>query len=198
MNEFSRWKQTLEGRRTCLGKLGYLIGLITAVVFIIRFYNACRNLQNPNYIGESMNRTVKWFMINLGLYREEYEAICRMVVHYISVLIMMIIISLNVKSFMNNLLVSVKNLLRDASLIKTNYNTNILIFAFIMATYYLQTILGLSMNLQPGKREPFNHMLDRFTYEFVLQTQDLFMVSSSVMSAIMIYFNHAVYKSIHS
>jgi hypothetical protein len=91
---------------------------------------------------------------------------------------------------MKNLLVSVKNLLRDASLIKTNYNTNILIFAFIMATYYLQVVLGLSMNLPKEAREPFKNMLDRFTYDFVLQTQDLFMVGSSLMSAIMIYFNH--------
>lgn len=168
LNDFARWKQTLEYRQTFFGKLGYLIGLITAVVFIIRFYNACRNINNPNYLGESTNRTVKWILMTIGLYREEDDKFWHMVVQYVSVLVMGIIIALNIQSFMNNLLVSIKNLLRDASIIKTNYNTNILIFAFVMATYYLQTILGLSMNLPKEAREPFKNMLDRFTYDFVL------------------------------
>ncbi len=54
-----------------------------------------------------------------------------MIVQYFSLLIMGVIIALNVNSFMQNLLVSLKSLLRDMTMIKTNYDINILIFAFV-------------------------------------------------------------------
>ena len=42
-----------------------------------------------------------------------------------------ILISLNVKSFMHNLLASLKRILSEASLLKTSHNTNILVFTFV-------------------------------------------------------------------
>ena len=58
-----------------------------------------------------------------------------MIVSYFSVLIMGIIIALNINSFMQNMLVSLKGILRESTLIKTNYNINILIFAFVSITF---------------------------------------------------------------
>lgn len=90
---------------------------------------AARNLVWPNYNGESIARTVMWVLRQLGLNRDEEATF--MLVQYFSVLIMGVIIALNVNSFMQNLLVTLKSLLRDMTLIKTNYDINILIFAFV-------------------------------------------------------------------
>ena len=48
---------------------------------------------------------------------------------------MSILIAVNVQSFMQNLLMSLKRLLSEASIIKTSYNTNILVFAFVRFSY---------------------------------------------------------------
>jgi hypothetical protein len=49
---------------------------------------------------------------------------------------------------MQNLLVSLKRILSEASLIKTSYNTNILVFAFV--SYSLLNILIVDGNLLPA------------------------------------------------
>ena len=67
-----------------------------------------------------------------------------------------------------------------------------------MGTYYLQTVFQLSMNLPQEAREPFRGMLDKFNTERVLWLQDACFVASSVLSGVMIGFNHHVEKSIHS
>jgi hypothetical protein len=50
---------------------------------------------------------------------------------------MSILIAVNVQSFMQNLLMSLKRLLSEASIIKTSYNTNILVFAFVSFKSFL-------------------------------------------------------------
>lgn len=64
-----------------------------------------------------------------------------------------------------------------------------------MGTYYLQTILQLSMNLPLENRVPFQNMLDKFNHEFVLYAQDVFLVISGVLSSTMIYFNWVVNRN---
>jgi hypothetical protein len=49
---------------------------------------------------------------------------------------------------MQNLLVSLKRILSEASLIKTSYNTNILVFAFV--SYSLLNILIVDGNILPA------------------------------------------------
>ena len=61
---------------------------------------------------------------------------------------MSILIAVNVQSFMQNLLVSLKRILSEASLIKTSYNTNILVFAFVSDS--LLNILIVDGNLLPA------------------------------------------------
>lgn len=61
---------------------------------------------------------------------------------------MSILIAVNVQSFMQNLLVSLKRILSEASLIKTSYNTNILVFAFVSDSSL--NILIVDGNLLPA------------------------------------------------
>ena len=86
---------------------------------------------SPDYQGESLNRTVNWILNQIGFYHIVDNFYWQIIVEYTSVVVMGILIALNVQSFMRNLLMSLKNLLREASLFKTDYNTNILIFAFV-------------------------------------------------------------------
>jgi len=72
-----------------------------------------------------------------------------MLVQYFSVVIMGMIIALNVNSFMQNLLVTLKSLLRDMTLIKTNYDINILIFAFVNPQVNLLFPIGHGHILPP-------------------------------------------------
>jgi predicted metalloendopeptidase len=43
LNNFAKWKQELDFRKTLLGKIGNAVGKITAVVFMIKFYNGVWN-----------------------------------------------------------------------------------------------------------------------------------------------------------
>jgi len=43
LNNFAKWKQELDFRKTLLGKIGNAIGKITALVFMIKFYNGVWN-----------------------------------------------------------------------------------------------------------------------------------------------------------
>ena len=54
------------------------------------------------------------------------------------------------------------------------------------------------MNLPMEGRESFKNMLDTFNFDFVLQTKDAFMVFAGLLSAVMIYFNNMMHKSINS
>ena len=47
LNEFTTWRQQLDSRKTFMGRLGQLVGKITAVMFINKFYNGCYNVIYP-------------------------------------------------------------------------------------------------------------------------------------------------------
>jgi hypothetical protein len=47
LNEFAVCRQELESRKTKCGKLGQIVGKITAVLFINKFYNGCYNVIYP-------------------------------------------------------------------------------------------------------------------------------------------------------
>jgi hypothetical protein len=71
-----------------------------------------------------------------GQYREEDELYWMIIEQYSTALVMSILIAVNIQSFMQNLLVSLKRILSEASLIKTSYNTNILVFAFVRSLFF--------------------------------------------------------------
>lgn len=53
---------------------------------------------------------------------------------------MTLLIVVNVQSFLRKLLVTLKNVLRDNE-IQLSYHSTILIFSFIMGTYYFSVLL---------------------------------------------------------
>jgi len=77
-----------------------------------------------------MNRNVRFVLKNLNLYREEDEFFWRITTQYVTLLIIGFLIASNVQSFMRNLLVSLKNVLKENS-VKVSYYTTLLIFSFV-------------------------------------------------------------------
>lgn len=60
-----------------------------------------------------MNRNLLTILIFLNVYKEEDELYWRIMISYGSLITIGILIALNVQSFMRNLLVSLKNILKD-------------------------------------------------------------------------------------
>ena len=117
-----------------MGRLGQLVGKITAVMFINKFYNGCYNvIYPPQQIEWSRKHVYIKILLSLtGMaLREEDELYWMLIEQYATAIIMGILISLNVRSFMQNLLASLKRILSEASLLKTSHNTNILVFTFV-------------------------------------------------------------------
>jgi hypothetical protein len=96
---------------------------------------------------------------------------------------------------MRNLLMTLKNLLRD-QLIQISYNTTILAFSFVMGTYYLSVMLQLSMNLPENNhsREAFRILLEVFSPEFIFYTFDCFFTMSSLIAVGFLYSNWYIKK----
>ena len=139
LNEFTTWREQLDSRKTFWGKFGQRFGQFTAILFINKFYNGCYNVIYPPQSIEwaRKNVYVKILLILTGSWKEEDELYWIIIEQYATALIMGILISLNTKSFMRNLLTSLKRILSETSLIKTSYNTNILIFTFVRHLYFL-------------------------------------------------------------
>lgn len=64
-----------------------------------------------------------------------------------------------------------------------------------MGSYYLSILMQLSMNLTNEHREAFTNLLDKYNYEFVFYTFDLFFVISSFLGAALLYLNWIINKS---
>ncbi len=77
-----------------------------------------------------MNKNFRFILAQINLYKEEDELYWSIIIQYATLIFMGLLIAMNVQSFMRNLLVSLKNLLKDYS-IKSSYNTTILFFAFV-------------------------------------------------------------------
>ena len=65
-------------------------------------------------------------------------------IEYFILFCMAMLIVVNVQSFLRKLLVTLKNVLRDNE-IQLSYHSTILIFSFIMGTYYFSVLLQMSM-----------------------------------------------------
>ena len=129
-----------------------MFGKFTAILFINKFYNGCYNVIYPPQSIEwaRKNVYVKILLILTGSWKEEDELYWIIIEQYATALIMGILISLNTKSFMRNLLTSLKRILSETSLIKTSYNTNILIFTFVR--YIISLILNSCSALTTCRR----------------------------------------------
>lgn len=86
-----------------------------------------------------------------------------------------------------------KYILRDND-VQLSFQTSLLIFSFVMGSYYLSILFQLSMNLPFERRQPFQQLLDKFTTEVVLWTFDCFFLISVTASAFMILFTCVVKK----
>lgn len=104
---------------------------------------------------------------------------------------MALLIAVNVQSFLKKLLVTLKNILRDNE-IQISYHTTILIFSFIMGTYYFSVLLQMSFQLPKAKQEPFAYLLNKFTPQLVMYTFDCFFVLASFLAGFLIWFNWLV------
>jgi hypothetical protein len=92
-----------------------------------------------------------------GSWKEEDEMYWIIIEQYATALIMGILISLNTKSFMRNLLTSLKRILSETSLIKTSYNTNILIFTFVSKKKYSYKLIIVTWDLLPADNSSTEH-----------------------------------------
>ena len=113
------------------------------------------------------------------------------IIEYILLALMAVLIVINVRGFMNKLLVTLKNILRDNE-IQISYSSTLLAFSFIMGAYYFSILLQMSYQLPPLKRKPFEYLLDKFSPSVVFYTFDCFFVLSTFLSAFLIFFNWLV------
>lgn len=114
----------------------------------------------------------------------------QIIIQYVQILFIGILIAANIRSFLSSLLKTVKNLLRD-QLIQISYNTTILVFSYIVGTYYLATLLQLSMNLPENNRnrEAFGILLEIFSPDFIFYTFDCAFLVSTLLCLGLLYSN---------
>jgi len=70
----------------------------------------------------------------LGLYKEQDEFYWKIIMQYLTLLVIGILIATNLQSFMKNFIVSLKNILKDSS-VRVSYNSTILIFSFVSFSF---------------------------------------------------------------
>ena len=101
---------------------------------------SAKNIISPVYSSNKISRHVYTILNFLSLYKAEDELFYEILIQYVSLVFIGALIASNIRSFMRNLLMTLKNLLRD-QLIQISYNTTILVFSFVMGTYYLSVLL---------------------------------------------------------
>lgn len=143
-------------RRTLFGIFYFYMGRIVAVTFIIKLMMTAKNVVYPQYSTEMMDKTAKTIVQIitqiLGPKRtkkifgstDEGPIALTFVIEYTILFGMALLIASNVQSFLKKLLVTLKNIMRDND-IEISYSTTILIFSFIMGTYYFSILLQMSM-----------------------------------------------------
>ena len=112
-------------------------------------------------------------------------------IQYVILAVTAFLIVINVQGFFRRLLVTLKNILRDNQ-IQISFHTTLLIFSFIMGTYYLSIVLSLSMQLPEDRRQPFARLLDKFSTDLVRYTFDCFFVLASILGGFLIWFDWLV------
>ena len=86
--------------------------------------------------ANQLNRKLKFVLEIFNLYEEKDDLYWRIVFQYLTFTIIFIMIVLNVRGFLANLLFSLKNILKDHS-IKLSYNAVVLIFSFVIVSLNL-------------------------------------------------------------
>jgi hypothetical protein len=136
----------LRYRKTFVGRLTYYLGKIVAITYLFRVCISSKNLVYPVYNSNRISNNIHRALKFLKIYNEKDELFWELTIQYISLVVIGILIATNIRSFLANLLKTIKNVLRD-QFIQISYNTTILVFSFIMGSYYLSILLQLSMNL---------------------------------------------------
>lgn len=193
--DYCRWTDQIAHRKTLLGKVTYYLGKIVAVTYLVRLFFSAKNLLYPVYNSDRISNNVRRTLTFFHLYKEEDELFWQLTIQYLSLTVIGVLIATNIRSFLSNLLKTIKNCLRD-QLIQLSYNTTTLVFSFIMGSYYLSILLQLSMNL-PEKnqsREAFSILLDKFSPEFIFYTFDCTFIISSLLGTVLLYSNWYIKK----
>lgn len=175
-------------RSTFIGKIAYHLGKVIAISYLIRLCFSAKNLVYPVYTDDRIGTNIRRVLSFLHVYDAKDELFWQLTIQYLSLTFIGVLIAANVRSFLNNLLKTIKNLLRD-QLIQLSYNTTILVFSFIMGANYLSTLLSLSMNLPQSNqtRYAFKDQLDKFSPEVIFYTFDCFFILSSLLGALLLY-----------
>jgi len=142
-------------RSTLFGKASYFFGKAVAVVFIFRIALSSKQVVQPVYSEEVIDKTTRQALLYFKLHAENNDDLALAVsVQYIILAVTAILIVMNVQSFFKKLLVTLKNLLRDNN-IQISFQTSLLTFSFVMGSYYLSILLQMSMNLPAERRASF-------------------------------------------
>ena len=111
--DYCRWQQQIAYRKTLVGRLTYYLGKVIAVWYIIRLCISTKNLVYPVYNSNRISTNVHKILKFLNIYEEKDELFWQLSIQYFSLIMIGILIATNIRSFLNNLLKSIKNLLRD-------------------------------------------------------------------------------------
>ena len=130
----------MQQRKTLIGRFTYYLGKIVALYYLMALSFSAKNIIYPEYSSNKISRRVYTVLNFLSLYKAEDELFYEILIQYVSLVFIGALIASNIRSFMRNLLMTLKNLLRD-QLIQISYNTTILVFSFVMGTYYLSVLL---------------------------------------------------------
>lgn len=138
--DFCRWTDQVRHRKTLVGIVTYYLGKVIAITYLVRLFLSSKNLIYPVYGSDKISNNIRQTLTFLHIYDPKDELFWQLTIQYISLTVIGILIASNIRSFLNNLLKTIKNLLRD-QLIQISYNTTILVFSFIMGANYLSTLL---------------------------------------------------------
>ena len=115
---------------------------------------SAKNVYSPDYKEMWIHRSIQLVITHLGLKSTQSEDVGETIdiedlaitisIQYLILAISAFLIVINVQGFFRRLLVTLKNILRDNE-IAISYHTTLLIFSFIMGTYYLSIVLSMSM-----------------------------------------------------
>lgn len=189
--DFVRWTEQLAHRQTVLGRVTYYLGKVVALSYLVRLFFSTKNIVYPSeYRSDRISSNVHRVLRFLQLYQDEDELFWQIIIQYVQIFFIGILIASNIRSFLSSLLKTVKTLLRD-QLIQISYNSTILVFSYIMGTYYMATLLQLSMNLPENNRnrEAFGILLDTFSPDFIFYTFDCAFLVSSILCLGLLYSN---------
>ena len=129
-----------------------------AVYYIIRMGLAIKQILYPVYDAQVMDKNMRYVLLYFGLHQSSDNAdddlSLSIKVQYLGLLFTAFLIVTNVQSFLRKLLVTLKYILRDNE-IQFSFQTTLLLFSFVMGSYYLSILLQMSMNLPEARRKPF-------------------------------------------